>query len=68
VAPACRRHRPLARPVRHVVGQLPTAPAWALIRLGYADSATNWGFAIYRASYDDYDKALLPRGYPAGTP
>jgi hypothetical protein len=38
------------------------------MRLRYAGSATLWGFAIYRASHDDYDKSLLPSGYPAGTP
>ena len=26
------------------------------------------GFAIYRASHDDYEKSLLASGYPAGTP
>jgi hypothetical protein len=34
----------------------------------YADSASTWGFAIYRASHDDYQTSLLPSGYPAGTP
>jgi hypothetical protein len=33
-----------------------------------ADSASTWGFAIYRASHDDYETSLLPSGYPAGTP
>ena len=27
-----------------------------------------WGFAVYRASHDDYDKSVLPTGYPFGTP
>ena len=26
-----------------------------LMRLRYAGSAATWGFAIYRASHDDYD-------------
>ena len=39
-----------------------------LRRLRYAGSATSRGFAIYRASHDDYDKSVLPSGYPAGTP
>jgi hypothetical protein len=26
------------------------------------------GFAIYRASHDDYGKSVLPSGYPAGIP
>jgi hypothetical protein len=25
-------------------------------------------FAIYRASHDDYEKSVLPSGWPAGTP
>jgi hypothetical protein len=29
---------------------------------------TRWGFAIYRASPDDYQKSILLSGYPAGTP
>ncbi len=26
-----------------------------------------WGFAIYRASHDDYEDSYLPTGYPVGT-
>jgi hypothetical protein len=37
------------------------------MRLRCAGSAATWGFAIYRASHD-YDKSVLPSGYPAGTP
>jgi hypothetical protein len=37
-------------------------------RLRYAGPATTWGFAIYRASRDDYEKSLLASGYPVGTP
>ena len=39
-----------------------------LCRLRYAGSAHQWGFAIYRASHDDYEDSILPAGYPAGTP
>ena len=39
-----------------------------LCRLGYAGSASRWGFAIYRASHDDYQQAALPDGWPSGTP
>jgi hypothetical protein len=28
------------------------------MRLRYAGSAATWGFAIYRASHDDYDKSV----------
>ena len=52
----------------YVAGQLPDGTTLPLMRLRYADSASTWGFAIYRASHDDYDKSLLPSGYPAGTP
>jgi hypothetical protein len=30
--------------------------------------STTWGFAIYRASHEDYQDSILPSGYPAGTP
>jgi hypothetical protein len=39
-----------------------------LFRLTYAGSASRWGFAIYRASHDDYQQAALPDGWPSGTP
>jgi hypothetical protein len=39
-----------------------------LFRLSYAGSASRWGFAIYRASHDDYQQAALPDGWPSGTP
>ncbi|WP_207954829.1 hypothetical protein [Saccharopolyspora elongata] len=29
----------------------------------YTGSATTWGFAIYRASHDDYENSILPSGY-----
>ena len=39
-----------------------------LCRLRYGGSASTWGFAIYRASHDDYEDAFLPTGMPVGTP
>lgn len=39
-----------------------------LMRLRYAGSARCWGFAIYRASHNDYEDSLLPDGKPSGTP
>jgi hypothetical protein len=39
-----------------------------LCRLGYRGSASQWGFAIYRASHDDYENSYLPSGYSAGSP
>ena len=38
-----------------------------LCRLRYSGSAHQWGFAIYRASHDDYEDSYLPTGYPIGT-
>ena len=38
-----------------------------LCRLRYSGSAHQWGFAIYRASHDDYEDSYLPTGYPVGT-
>ena len=52
----------------YVAGQLPDGTTLPLCRLRYAGSATSWGFAIYRASHDDYQRSVLPSGYPAGTP
>jgi hypothetical protein len=39
-----------------------------LCRLRYAGSASRWGFAIYRASHDDYEDNFLPSGHRAGSP
>lgn len=39
-----------------------------LCRLRYGGSASIWGFAIYRASHDDYEDAVLPSGIPVGSP
>ncbi|MFI6900564.1 hypothetical protein ACIBKY_04845 [Nonomuraea sp. NPDC050394] len=52
----------------YIAGQLPDGTTLPLMRLRYAGSATSWGFAIYRASHDDYEKSVLPSGYPTGTP
>jgi hypothetical protein len=38
-----------------------------LCRLRYSGSAHLWGFAIYRASHDDYEDSYLPTGTPVGT-
>lgn len=52
----------------YVDGRLPDGTTLPLMRLRYAGSASTWGFAVYRASHDDYDKSVLPSGWPAGTP
>jgi hypothetical protein len=52
----------------YIAGQLPGGTSPPLCRLRYSGSASTWGFAIYRASHDNYDKAVLPSGRPASTP
>ena len=39
----------------YVDGQLPDGTTLPLCRLRYGGSAHTWGFAIYRASHDDYE-------------
>ena len=38
-----------------------------LCLLRYVGSASQWQFAIYRASHDDYDESVFPTGLPVGT-
>ena len=52
----------------YVDGQLPDGEAQPLCRLRYGGSASIWGFAIYRASHEDYQDSILPHGQLAGTP
>ena len=52
----------------YVTGHLPGGEAIPLCRLRYHGSATTWGFAIFRASHDDYQDSVLPSGMFAGTP
>ena len=51
----------------YVDGVLPDGSILKLCRLRYAGSAHQWGFAIYRASHDDYTDCVLPTGMPVGT-
>jgi hypothetical protein len=52
----------------YVSGHSPAGDTIALMRLRYGGSATRWGFAIYRASHEDYEDSILPTGSFAGTP
>lgn len=52
----------------YVAGRLPDGTTQPLMRLRYTGSAAHWGFAVYRASHDDYNRSVLPTGYPFGTP
>ena len=51
----------------YINGVLPDGTTLRLCRLRYLGSAHSWGFAIYRASHDDYDEALFPTGFPTGS-
>ncbi len=51
----------------YIDGILPNGQVIRLCRLRYLRSATTWGFAIYRASHDDYEDNYLPSGSPTGT-
>jgi hypothetical protein len=52
----------------YVSGQLPDSGPVPLMRLRYGGSAARWGFAIHRASHEDYQDSYLPTGFPTGTP
>jgi hypothetical protein len=52
----------------YITGQLADGQELPLCRLRYTGYASTWGFAIYRASHDDYQDNYLPSGQPAGTP
>jgi hypothetical protein len=52
----------------YVDGELADGDLLKLCRLRYGGSASSWGFAIYRASHDDYQDSILPIGTLAGTP
>ncbi len=51
----------------YVDGVLATGDELQLCRLRYAGYANQWGFAIYRASHDDYQDSFLPTGMISGT-
>ena len=52
----------------YITGQLPDGDTLKLMRLHYGGSATHWGFAVYLASKDGYERSVLPTGDFAGTP
>ena len=56
------------RAFAYVTGQLPDRDTLPLMRLRYGGSAARWGFAIHRASHQDYEDSILPTGAFAGTP
>jgi hypothetical protein len=46
----------------YVGGEITDGLTIPLCRLRYGGSASVWGFAVYRASHDDYEDSLLPSG------
>jgi len=52
----------------YVSAELTNGEQIPLMRLRYGGSAQTWGFAIYRASHDDYEDSWFPDGHPTGTP
>ena len=52
----------------YVTGTLADGEQIPLCRLRYGGSASIWGFAIYRASHQDYQPSVLPNGQTAGSP
>ena len=52
----------------YVDGQLPDSEILPLCRLRCSGSASRWGFAVYRASHDDYQDNYLPSGDTTGSP
>jgi hypothetical protein len=51
----------------YIDGRLSDGRTLKLCRLRYGGSAHRWGFAIYRASHDDYEDSFLPTGAFVGT-
>ena len=51
----------------YVDGRLGDGTTIKLCRLRYGGSASQWGFAIYRASHDDYEDSYLPTGTLIGS-
>ena len=51
----------------YVDGVLPDGQTCSCAGCATAATPTSWGFAIYRASHDDYEDSYLPTGSPVGT-
>jgi len=51
----------------YVDGRYADGTILKLCRLRYGGSAQIWGFALYRASHDDYEDTALPNGMLAGS-
>ena len=51
----------------YIDGRRPDGTTLKLCRLRYGGSAHLWGFAIYRASHEDYEDSYLPTGTFVGS-
>ena len=52
----------------YVDGRYPDGTTLKLCRLRWGGVLHTWGFAIYRASHDDYEASYLPNGFAGGSP
>jgi hypothetical protein len=52
----------------YIDGRYPDQTTLKLCRLRWGGALHTWGFAIYRASHDDYEDSYLPNGMRAGSP
>ena len=52
----------------YIDGHLPDGDTQPLCRLRFGGVLHTWGFAIYLASRDAYQDAILPSGLPTGSP
>jgi hypothetical protein len=52
----------------YIDGRYPDSTALKLCRLRHSGSASAWGFAIYRASHDDYETPTSPPACPQAAP
>jgi hypothetical protein len=52
----------------YVDAEYPDGTRQPLCRLRCQGSASQWGFAVWRASTEGYDEAVFPIGLPVGTP
>jgi choline dehydrogenase-like flavoprotein len=62
-----RTNHHLFQPLLYQVATGVLATTLKLCRLRYVGSASQWQFAIYRASHDDYDESVFFTGLPVGT-
>lgn len=63
-----RVHTRFRGPFAYVTAQRADGDELPLMRLRYGGTARAWGFAIYRASHNDYEDSWLPDGQTSGTP